>query len=546
VAPPGQSTLGAVEQGRVLRSAGTVGAITLLSRVSGYARDMVFAYLLGTGLAADAFVAAFRLPNMLRRVVGEGNVSAAFVPVFEHEACERSDENLWKLADSFHANIVIFATFLTIVGIAAAPWIVRNLLVPGFGERPGAWELTSDLARLTFPYLIFIAAAAVLMAVLNAKDRFAAPAVTPVLFNLTLITVGLAFRNAAQPVYAWATAAVAGGLLQWAFQVPFAWRLGMRFRWRLNLGDPALRKIGALMVPGVFGVGITQINVLVGQYLASGLAQGSIASLYLAGRLNELTLGVFAISVATVVLPLMSRQAAAGRPQQMLDTMNFALRQVTLITLPAAVGLVMLRTQLVQVLFQRGSFDAASTEMTAAALWGYSIGLVGYAAVRIVAPGFFTLKDTRTPVIVGAVALAVNVVGCLLLMRVWGHAGIALANSIAAYVNLALLLVLLRRRVGPIGGRRLLASVTRLALAAVIMGWVVYGLADRWWPGDAASFWWQACVLAGLIFVGVLTYAAGAAVLRAPELSEMRTMVTHKSIVEGDAPTLPENEVDPE
>ncbi len=512
-----------------MRSAGTVGAITLVSRVSGYARDMVFAYLLGTGLAADAFVAAFRLPNMLRRLVGEGNVSAAFIPVFEHEARARDKTDLWKLADSFHTHVVIFATGLMILGIAAAPWIVRNLLVPGFADRPGAWDLTTDLARITFPYLIFIAAAAVLMAVLNANDRFAAPAFTPVLFNLTLITVGLAFRNSAHPVHAWAMAAVVGGLLQWAFQVPFAWRLGMRFRWRLNLGDPALRKIGALMVPGVFGVGITQINILVGQYLASGLAQGSIASLYLAGRLNELTLGVFAISVATVVLPLMSRQAAAGRPQQMLDTMNFALRQVTFITLPAAVGLIILRTPMVQVLFERGMFDAESTEMTAAALWGYSIGLVGYAAVRIVAPGFFTLRDTRTPVIAGAVALVVNIVGCLVLMQYLGHAGIALANSLAAYVNLALLLWLLRRRVGPLGGRRLLSSVARLSLAAAIMGWVIYGLAERWWPAGDASFLWHAMVLAGLILVGLLTYVAAAAALRAPELSEMRTMVTHRS-----------------
>ena len=513
-----------------MRSAGTVGAITLVSRVSGYARDMVFAYLLGTGLAADAFVAAFRLPNMLRRLVGEGNVSAAFVPVFEHEARDRSEKDLWELADSFHTHIVIFATGLTIAGIAAAPWIVRNLLVPGFADRPGAWDLTSDLARLTFPYLIFIAAAAVLMAVLNAKDRFAAPAFTPVLFNLTLITVGLVFRNTAHPVYAWAVAAVVGGLLQWAFQVPFAWRLGMRFRWRLNLGDPALRKIGALMVPGVFGVGITQINILVGQYLASGLAQGSIASLYLAGRLNELTLGVFAISVATVVLPLMSRQAAAGRPQQMLDTMNFALRQVTLVTLPAAVGLIILRTPMVQVLFQRGMFDSGSTEMTSDALWGYSIGLVGYAAVRIVAPGFFTLRDTRTPVVVGAISLVVNIVGCLVLMRYLGHAGIALANSLAAYVNLALLLWLLRRRVGPLGGRRLLVSVGRLLMAAAIMAWVVHGLAQAWWPTGEASFLWQATVLAGLIIVGVLTYTGAAAALRAHELSELRTMVTQRTV----------------
>jgi putative peptidoglycan lipid II flippase len=248
---------------------------------------------------------------------------------------------------------------------------------------------------------------------------------------------------------------------------------------------------------------------------------------------------VFAISVATVVLPLMSRQAAAGRPQQMLDTMNFALRQVTFVTLPAAVGLVILREPMVQVLFQRGMFDSGSTGMTAAALWGYSVGLVGYAAVRIVAPGFFTLRDTRTPVAVGGVALVVNIIGCLVLMRFLGHAGIALANSLAAYINLALLLWLLRRRAGPLGGRRLLASVARLSIAAMIMGWVTYGLAELWWPTGDASFIWQAMALTGLVGVGVLTYVAAAIALRAPELHEIRTMVTHKSVELADVGSKP-------
>ncbi|MFQ5742853.1 MAG: murein biosynthesis integral membrane protein MurJ [Acidobacteriota bacterium] len=526
-ASAGQSEVDVTEHGAVLRSAGTVGLITLLSRFSGYLRDMVIGYLLGTGMLADAWVAAFRLPNTLRRLVGEGNVSAAFVPVFADETRRRDQRRIWQLADSFHAAILVAASGLMLLGIAAAPWLVRSVLVPGFGARAGAWDLTAHLARITFPYLLFISLSAALMAILNARDRFAAPAFTPVLFNLALIACALSLSGTLSSVNALAAGAIVGGFLQWLFLVPFSWRLGMRFRLHLRLSDPAMRRIGLLMVPGLFGVGITQINVLVGQLLASFLRTGSISSLYYAGRLNELTLGVFAISVATVVLPLMSRQAARGDREQLVSTLNFALRQVTLITLPAAVGLILLRSQIVDVLFQRGLFNSQSTDLTAAALWGYSCGLIGYAAVRIIAPAFYALKDTRTPVIVAAVAMVANVVGCLILMQRFGHVGIALANSLAGYLNTVLLLVLLRRKLGRVGLWRLTTSFLRLGVAAAVMGWVVSALSGWWKPASGAGLVTEVLVLAAVILVGVLTYLAAAAALRAPELAELRSLVLH-------------------
>lgn len=518
---PGQSAETAAERGRVLRSAGAVAAITLVSRLAGYGRDMVATAFFGTGLPADAFVAAFGLPNILRRLVGEGNVSAAFVPIFEHEATERSDAELWKLADTFHLVIAALAGLLTFAGVLVAPLLVEKLLIPG---NPDAWELTTHLLWITFPYLVFVSLAAALMAVLNARDRFAAAAFTPVLYNLTLIASVLVMVRVETPVYVWAVAAVVGGFLQWLSLVPHAGKLGMRFRPGVPLSDPALRRIGALMIPGLFGVGIVQINMFVGRYLASFLETGAISSLFYAGRITELPLGVFAVAIATVVLPLMSRQAARGERTEMLSTMNFALRQVAFITLPAMVGLMLLRSEIVSVLFERGEFGPASTARTAAALAAYCTGLIAFAGVRVVAPGFFALRNTRTPVIVAAVAMVVHVVACLLLIPVFDNAGVALASSIAAYVNAGLLLILLRRRVGLLGGRRLLASALRLTAATAIMGWVVWGLRARWFPPLGAGFAVRAAALGAIIAVGALTYVAAVALVRAPELNELRQL----------------------
>jgi putative peptidoglycan lipid II flippase len=262
----------------------------------------------------------------------------------------------------------------------------------------------------------------------------------------------------------------------------------------------------------------------VGQYLASFLALGSISSLFFAARITELPLGVFAVAIATVVLPLMSRQAARGDRPAMLETLNFALRQVAFITLPATVGLLVLRTEVVSVLFERGAFDRASTMATAEALAAYCVGLVAVAGVLVVAPGFFALRDTRTPVMAAAVAMVVHLVGCLALIPFFDHAGVALASSVASYVNVALLLVLLRRRAGPLGGRRLAKNGIRLAAASLLMGWVVWGLRTRWFPPLGSGVLARGAALTGIVAVGVLTYLAAAALLRAPELVELRQL----------------------
>jgi putative peptidoglycan lipid II flippase len=518
-----------LENKRLIRTAGGVGALTLLSRVFGLLRMAVITALLGTGSAADAWAIAFMLPNSLRRLVGEGNISAAFVPVFTRLARQREEYRTWELAQRFHTAVAIAAVLLALGGVLAAPVLV-HWFASGFAAVPGKIELTIRLTRFVFLYLVFISMAAVLVAVLNARDRFAAAAFVPVLLNVSIVGAGVAawWAGVTEPVRAvWiiAIAAVLGGAAQYVFLIPYARRLGMRVWPRRPTGDPALRQIGKLMVPGLFGVGIIQINIIVGRTLASQLGEGAVASLDYAARINELTLGVFAISVATVVLPLMSRQGAATDLAALRDTLVFALRQISLVTVPAAVGMILLRYEIVQVLYQRGQFDVDSTQLTAAALWGYAVGLVAVATVRVVAPAFFALRDPATPVRVAAIAMLVNIIACLALRSALGNAGIALANSIAATANAALLLILFRRSVGVLHLRELGASLARIIVAAAIMGWVVGALRQTVWYAGAGGNLLDLGKLLAVITVGGLTYVAALAAIRAPEIRELRSVI---------------------
>ncbi len=509
---------------RLMRAAGTVGGMTLVSRVLGLLRDVVLSGLLGAGMAADAWNAAFMLPNTLRRLVGEGNISAAFIPVFARYSAERTEEESWALASRFFTAVLMVAAVLSALGILIAPWIV-GFMFGGYAAVPGKIELTIALTRAVFGYLLFISLTAVLMGALNARHRFAAAAFTPVLLNIAIIIgAGLMWgRVPALAVWGIAAGAMVGGVLQFLFLVPFARRIGMSVRPTWPFGDPALGEIGRLMVPGLIGAGVVQINILVGRKLASSLVEGSITSLYFASRLNELALGVFAVAVATVVLPVMAQQGAAGDMKRLRDTLGFALRQVSAVTIPAAVGLVLLRHEIVATLFEHGEFTASATALTASAVWGYAIGLAAVASVRIVVQAFYALRDTRTPVAVAAAAMLVNIAGCLLLRGPLQNAGIALANSIAAGFAALVLLALLRRRLGTLGGVALLNSLLRIGFATATMGWVVDSLRPVFMRPDAAfvEAWLR---LLALVAVGAATYLAGLAALGAPELTELRAI----------------------
>ncbi len=344
------------EHRHLLKSARTISTFTILSRIFGYIRDSRVAFLLGTGNAADAFTIAYRIPNLLRRVVGEGAVNAAFIPIFSGYLSEGKREEAWEFANTLLAAATVLVVGLTVAGILCSPLLVR-VLASGFVGTPGKLELTALLIRIMFPYIAFLSIAALATGVLNSLHRFAAPAFAPVLLNLS--TVGFSFMSGyfPSPAIALAVGVVVGGVLQLAIQVPVLIQSGWRFRLIWNLAHTGVRTMGRLMLPLLFGMGIVQINVFIDLQFASRMGEGSVASVNLADRVMELVLGGYTVALATAILPLLSRQAATGRMDEMKRTLNLATRLILFITIPATVGLMLLRRQIIEVLFQHGNFD---------------------------------------------------------------------------------------------------------------------------------------------------------------------------------------------
>lgn len=513
------------DEHHILRSTRWLIVINFLNRLSGYVRDLLVAILLGTTLAADAFVVAFRIPNLLRRLMAEGVMNGAFVPVFTTWRVERPEAESWEFARRAFWTLAAVAVGLTVLGVLAAPWLVR--VFTAFSPEPGQWSLAVVLTRITLPYCALIALAALAGATLNAVRVFNLPASIPLLLNSAIVVAAvlawwLEFR---EPAIALVIGMVLGGVLQLAVQLPALARRGMRFRVKVDFGHPGIRRVARLVLPASAGVGIYQVNILVSTIFASR-AEGWISALYYADRVMELALGIYAMSVATVVLPVMSEQAAERKLDALARTMGFSLRIVAFIVVPAAVGLMVLRGPIVRVLFEYDTFGATSTELTAWALLFYALGLPAIAAIRLLVQGICALQDVATPIRVMALALVANVAFCFLLVGPLGQGGLALATSLAAYLSLALLYALFRRRVAPINERRTAVSLARTTVAAAGMGAGCWWLAARMGlvdvSGLGALVGWSAATVA----FGILIYLSLAWLLRAEELNEVFTLLT--------------------
>jgi putative peptidoglycan lipid II flippase len=491
---------------RLLRSTASVAAPTLVSRVLGYVRDLLQAYFLGTGHAADAFTIAFAIPNLFRRLTGEGALTPAFIPTFTEIRHAKGDAEAWRFGNLVLWDLVLIMAAVTGLGIAAAPGLVK-VIAYGFRDVQGKWDLTILMTRIMFPYLFFVALAALAAGLLNSFRRFFVPASTPILFNVAVITAAAVWgRTDGEPAVVFAVGVAAGGVLQLALQIPFLRREGMRFRPALSFRHPGVRTVARLMVPGIFGAGVYQVNFALSRMIASGLETGSAAALYYASRIEELTLGLFSIALAAVLLPAFSEQAAARDVGEMKRTLGFALKLTSAVAIPAAAGLAALNEPIIRILFERGKFDEASTAMSAACLLFFAVGLPFVSGVKVLAPVFFSLKDTRTPVKAGVIVMAVNVAGALLLMGRLRVGGLALALSLSQILNFILLFVWLNRRIGPLDKAPLLAAAARSLAAAAVMG-TALRLA---WPAlgiEGASFALQAAALAGAILAGILLYA---------------------------------------
>ncbi|MBW2297461.1 MAG: murein biosynthesis integral membrane protein MurJ [Deltaproteobacteria bacterium] len=495
------------ENAKVTRAAGIVGAATFLSRVFGFVRDVVIAGYFGAGLASDAFFVAFRIPNLLRRLFAEGSLTVAFIPVFSEYLTRHGREEAYRLARSAMRMLSIILAVAAVAGVLASPVIV-HIIAPGFTASPEKYQLCVDLTRFMFPYIFFIGLVALCMGILNVLGHFAAPALAPVFLNLAMITSVLLFSpHLERPVFGLAVGVLLGGLLQLLLQIPFLIKNGLFFWQKTKIFHPGLKRIGKLMLPAVFGAAVYQINMVIGTLLASLLPEGSVSYLYYADRLVQFPLGIFAIATATAVLPSLSKQVAKEDFDGLRETFRHAMNFVFFITIPAMVGLVVLREPIVYLLFKRGAFDVETVRLTATALLYYCAGLWAFSAVRIVVSMFYALQDTKTPVKMAVVSIAVNVLLGIGLMGPLKHGGLALATSLASVVNLLLLIWALRQKIGMLGWRQIMSSAAISSVNALLMGLVVWGTAGAIIPRDHHSTLVLLAGVAGSVGAGVVTYA---------------------------------------
>lgn len=431
--------------GQVVQSAGVVSAFTMLSRVLGLVRDMVIAQAFGATAAADAFFVAFKIPSFMRRLFAEGAFAQAFIPVLSEYKAEHPKDVVRLLVSRVAGSLGLGLVGLSAFAVTAAPYLIM-VFAPGFISDPPKLALAGDMLRLTFPYLFLISMTALAGSILNSYGKFAVPAFTPVLLNLCLISSALFLPKVLQePVMALAWGVLIAGIAQFMFQLPFLARIEMLPAPVVDYKHPGVRKILKLMVPALFGVSVSQINLLLDTILASFLVSGSVSWLYFSDRLVELPLGVIGIALATVILPNLSAKHAEKSKDGFSKTLDWATRVVLLAGIPAALALVVLAEPIIITLFQRGEFDALAVTKTAASLRAYSLGLVAFMLIKVLAPGYFARQDTKTPVKVGIIAMVVNMGLNLAFIVPLAHVGLALATSLSAFLNAGLLFLGLRR-----------------------------------------------------------------------------------------------------
>jgi len=514
---------------RLARDAGLTGIATLTSRILGLARDQVLAAFFGAGNDMDAFVVAFRVPNLVRDLFAEGAMSAAFVPTFTRELSLKGKDDAWRLGNNVVNGLAVVTGALVLLGIVFARPLV-TLYAGDFARVPGKLELTTELTRILLPFLTMVAIAAAAMGMLNSLHHYFVPAVSPAMFNVAMIVgvVGLTPlmpRLGMPPIMGVAIAALAGGFGQAAIQWPPLRREGFRYRLTFEPRNPALHRILVLMGPGTIGLAATQVNLFVNTVLATSQGTGAASWLTYAFRLMYLPIGLFGASIGTAVLPAVSRHATAGDAAAVRRTVSRGLALMLVLNVPATLGLIVLAVPIVQLLFERGRFLPADTAATAGALRLYAIGLAGYSAVRIASPTFYAIGESRVPAIVSGAAILVNVSASVLLVRTIGFAGLALGTSLAAIANAALLLWLLRSRLGGLEGRRLVSTLAKIGASAIVMAIVARAIQramDGVMPG--AGFAVRAFRLAFSIGGGLTALAFTAKMLRIEEFDDVTSM----------------------
>ena len=548
----------ATKQTSVARSAGIVSIAVMFSRVLGLAREMIFAKYFGAGFLTDAYVVAFRIPNVLRDLFAEGALSVAFVKVFTDYQINKGEKEAWRLASLILNLLAVVLSVICIVGVIFSRQFV-NLVADGFSPEKAA--LATTLTQIMFPFILLVALAAVAMGVLNTKGVFGVPASASTVFNIVsiILGLGLAFwlsgggwlqsgdKNAVPDVPSqWAIIGMAigtliGGAAQFLMQIPSLIKVGFRFSPVLSLADEGVRKVVSLMGPAILGTSAVQINVLINTYFVSQI-DGAQGWLNFAFRLMQFPIGLFGVAVGTAAIPVLSRLAGEGKTREFRDTISSSLNLVFLMTLPSACGLIVLGEPIIRLIYERGKFDASATSMTAIALVGYSIGLTGYAGIKILSPAFYALNDAKTPMIIAIASIGVNFLGSYFLLE-WlshygvtpetphgyGHVGVAVATSIVALVNFFALALLMRKKIHRLNGRDIFLSFTKIAAASAVLSVVCYAsyhsLFNQFGTATFAIKLAEAFVP---IALGGVAFIITAKLLRVAELEQVFGMVRKK------------------
>lgn len=548
----------ATKQTSVVRSAGIVSIAVMFSRLLGLAREMIFARYFGAGFLTDAYVVAFRIPNVLRDLFAEGALSVAFVKVFTDVQVEKGEKAAWRLASLIFNLLAVVLSVICIVGMIFSRQFVE-LVADGFS--PEKIALATTLTQIMFPFILLVALAAVAMGVLNTKGIFGVPASASTVFNVVSIVFGLglaywlsgggwltsADKNAIPDgpshwaIIGMSIGTLIGGGAQLVMQLPSLFKVGFRFSPILSLADEGVRKVIALMTPAILGTSAVQINVLINTYFVSQI-DGAQGWLNFAFRLMQFPIGLFGVAVGTAAIPVLSRLASEGKTKDFRDTISSSMNLVFLMTLPSACGLIVLGEPIIRLIYERGKFDANATSMTAIALAGYSIGLTGYAAIKILSPAFYAINDAKTPMIIALASIVVNFLGGYYL-REWfshygitpetphgyGHVGVALATSIVALVNFFALAIIMRRRIKRLNGREIMTSFTKIAIASAVLSAVCYTsyhfILSRY---GSDGFWLRMTEAFVPIALGGIAFVIVARLLRITELEQAFATIRRK------------------
>jgi len=507
----------------LFRSVATIGSLTLTSRLLGFVRDTLFAAVLGAGPAADAFIIAFRLPNIFRTLFAEGAFNAAFVPLYALQLHHGGAQAGKAFAERVLAVLLVSLIIFCAVAMFFMPWLM-HVLAPGFADEPAKFELAVELTRLTFPYLVFISLASLQGAVLNAHNRFGPPAATPIVLNLILIASLIGPARAFDPAHAQAWAVTVAGVAQFLWLAYSLKQSGLSLALPRPRLTPEVRQLFRLMGPAVVGSGAMQINVLVDTMLCTLLPTGSVSYLFYADRLNQLPLGVIGIAIGTALLPLLTRLVAQGNQAEANASQNRAIEFAFFLTMPAAAAFIAVPDALVSTLFQRGAFTAADAQATAMALAAFALGLPAYVAIKCLTPGFHARRDTRTPVRIAMLSMLVNFVLNLALMIPLQHVGLALATALAAWLNAGQLAFVLHRRGHFRADRRLISRTLRILVTCLTMGLGVAWLWQAMLPHLAIQSLARIGGLGALALAGVLIYAGGGRLLGVWRWRELQDM----------------------